>query len=154
MEALGYVMKPAKYTELKRIMHKALIQIYYQRDSVEASRRYLEVATKKERMMIDTRNILYVEKRGNQCVVHLEDGEVVCYISLKQFFAQLNQEKFCYVHQGYVVNFDKIKEVKKEAACFGEGREIPVSRRYQPGLKKRHMDKIYRLRQERVEKLL
>lgn len=150
VEALGYVIKPAKYTELKRLMHKALIQIHYQRDSVEAGRRYLEVATKKEKMMVDTQNILYVEKRGNQCVVHLEDGEVVCYISLKHLFTQLNQEKFCYVHQGYVVNFDKIKEVKKEAVCFGEGREIPVSRRYQPGLKIRHMDKIYRLRQEKV----
>lgn len=84
----------------------------------------MEVATKKEKMMVDTQNILYVEKRGKQCVVHLEDGEVVCYISLKQLFAQLNQEKFCYVHQGYVVNFEKIK------------------------------DKIYRLRQERVEELL
>lgn len=149
VEALGYVVKPAKYTELKRLMQKALIQIYYRRDREEAQKRYLEVSIQKERVMVDTLHILYVEKRRNQCVVHLEDGEIVCYISLKNLFEQLNQQKFCYVHQGYVVNFDKIKEVKQNTVCFGEGREIPVSRKYQAELKNRHMDKIYRLRQER-----
>ena len=48
----------------------------------------------------------------------------------------------------FIVNFDKIKEVKKDTVCFGAGREIPVSRRYQGELRERHMNKIRRLHQE------
>ena len=44
---------------------------------------------------------------------------------------------------------NKIKEVKKDTICFGEGREIPVSRKHQSELRERHMNKINRLRQER-----
>ena len=149
VSAVGYVCKPAKYVDVKKIIEKALIQIYYQWDVEEAKKRYLEVRTQRETRTVDTWKILYVEKRRNQCVIHLEDGEVVCYDSLKNLFPNLDQSRFCYAHQGYVVNFDKIKEVKKDTICFGEGREIPVSRKHQSELRERHMNKINLLRQER-----
>ena len=148
VESIGYIKKPAKYVDVKRIISKALIQIYYNRDVEEAKKRYLKVCTQKEDMMLDTRQILYVEKRRNQCVIHLEEGEVVCYEALKSLYLRLNQQQFCYCHQGYVVNFDKIKEVKQESICFGQGREVPMSRRYQKELRTRHMNEIYRLRRE------
>ena len=94
-------------------------------------------------------NILYIEKRRNQSVIHLEDGETVCYESLKNLFDRLNQNKFCYSHQGFVVNFDKIKEVLPTYIALGDGREVPVSRRYQKELKDRHMDTIYQLQEKR-----
>lgn len=148
VEAIGYICKPAQYLDIKKVIHKALIQIYYNWDVEEAKKRYLEVCTQKSSMMVDIRQILYLEKRRNQCVIHMETGEVVCYETLKHLFSKLNQQKFCYCHQGYIVNFDKIKEVKKEVICFGEGREVPVSRRYQGELRERHMNKIYRLGKE------
>lgn len=150
VSAVGYICKPAKYVDVKYIIEKALVQIYYQWDAQEAKKRYLEIRTQRENKTIDTRQILYAEKRRNQCVIHMETGEVVCYDSLKNLFPNLDQSRFCYAHQGYVVNFDKIKEVKKDVICFGEGREIPVSRKYQSKLRERHMDKINRLRQERA----
>lgn len=148
VEAIGYICKPAKYAEVKKVIQKALIQIYYNRDAEEAKKRYLEVCTQRDVTLVDTQKIVYLEKRRNQCVIHMEAGEVVCYETLKHLFAKLNQQKFCYCHQGFIVNFDKIKEVKKEIICFGEGREVPVSRRYQSELKERHMNEIYRLRKE------
>ena len=148
VEAMGYIRKPTQYLDVKKVIHKALIQIYYNRDAEEAKKRYLEVQTQRAVALVDIQKIVYLEKRRNQCVIHLESGEVVCYETLKHLFQKLNQQKFCYCHQGYIVNFDKIKEVKKEIICFGEGREVPVSRRYQSELKERHMNEIYRLRKE------
>lgn len=149
VEAIGYLQKPAKYQDVKRMVQKALVQIYYQRDEEEAKKRYLEIVTQNEKVMIDIRQILYVEKRRNQCVIHLEDSEIVCYETLKSLFERLDKQNFCFTHQGFIVNFDKIKEVKKDIVCLGAGREIPVSRRYQNELRERHMNKIYRLRQDR-----
>lgn len=149
VEAIGYVKKPAKYQDVKRLVQKALIQIYYQRDEEEAKKRYLEITTQNEKVMLDLQQVLYVEKRRNQCVIHMEDSEIVCYETLKKLYERLDKSKFSFTHQGFIVNFDKIKEVKKDTVCFGAGREIPVSRRYQAELRERHMDKIRRLHRER-----
>lgn len=149
VEAIGYVKKPAKYQDVKRLIQKALIQIYYQRDEEEAKKRYLEITTQNEKTMLDLHQVLYVEKRRNQCVIHMEESEVVCYETLKKLYERLDKSKFYFTHQGFIVNFDKIKEVKKDTVCFGAGREIPVSRRYQSELRERHMDKIRRLHRER-----
>ncbi|MBP3678255.1 MAG: response regulator transcription factor [Agathobacter sp.] len=149
VDAIGYVKKPAKYQDVKRIVQKALVQIYYQRDEEEAKKRYLEITTQNEKTMLDLQQVLYVEKRRNQCVIHMEESEIVCYETLKKLYERLDKTKFSFTHQGFIVNFDKIKEVKKDTVCFGAGREIPVSRRYQAELRERHINKIYRIRKER-----
>ena len=150
VEAIGYIRKPAKYQEVKRIIQKAWVQILYQRDAEEAKKRYIEITTQNEKVVVDTQQVLYVEKRRNQCLFHLEEKEIVCYETLKNIYERLDKQKFYYAHQGFIVNFDKIKEVKKDIVCFGEGREIPVSRRYRSELHELHLDKIYRLRKERM----
>lgn len=149
VEALGYLLKPAEYAEVKRLMEKAVIQIFYKQDAREAAKRYLEINTQRGKVLITVDKILYLEKRRNQCVIHQESGEIVCYETLKNLFQRMDQTRFCYTHQGFIVNFDKIKEVGQNAVYLGEDREIPVSRRYQKALEERHMDMIYRLRDER-----
>lgn len=148
VEALGYLLKPAEYAEVKRLMEKAVIQIFYKLDAREAEKRYLEINTQRGKKLIVVDQILYLEKRRNQCVIHQESGEIVCYETLKSLFQRMDQTRFCYTHQGFIVNFDKIKEVGQNAIYLGEGREVPVSRRYQKALEDRHMDMIYRLRDE------
>lgn len=148
VDALGYVMKPAKYADVKRMMGKAVVQIFYQFDAEEAQKSFLEINIQSGKKVIRMDNILYIEKRRNQSVIHLEDGEVVCYESLKNLYDRLNQSKFCYSHQGFVVNFDKIQEVLPTYIALGEGREVPVSRRYQKELRERHMNMIYQLQEE------
>lgn len=143
LEAIGYLVKPAQYVDVKRKLEKAMIQIRYMRNVKEAEKRYIHITYSNEKIIVDTENVLYVEKRRNQCVIHLEDRELICYEPLKQIYERLNREKFCYAHQGYVVNFDKIKDVHSNFIALGAGREIPVSRKYQPGLRERHLKKIY-----------
>jgi len=142
VEALGYVTKPAQYREVYRLVEKAIVQIHYQIHRAEAEKRYLEVKVHKNDIKVDMENILYVEKRRNQSVIHMENGEVVCYEALNSLFHRLNQDKFCYCHQGFVVNFDKIMEVTPTFIALGEGRTVPVSRRHQGRLKERLLCKI------------
>lgn len=149
VEALGYLLKPAQYTDVKKLMEKAVIQILYKQDTKEAEKRFLEINTQRGKALIPVEQILYLEKRRNQCVIHRESGEIVCYEPLKSLYPRLDQSLFCYTHQGFIVNFEKIKEVAEGTAFLGEGVEVPISRRYQKTLKERHMDKIYRIRDER-----
>ena len=149
VEAIDYVVKPVKYLDVKRVLKKAKIQIYYRLDEEEAQSRYLDIVSGREQVMVDLTKVVYIEKRRNQCIFHLTDGEQICYDSLGNVYKRLNPEDFTFTHQGYIANFNYIKEVRSDAVCFGDGMEIPVSRRYYAQLRDRHMDKIRRIREER-----
>ena len=149
-EALDYLIKPVKYTDLRHTLNRCVIQIQYCRDSDAAQKRYLEVKTKHGSELLDVKDIIYIEKRRNQCVFHLDDGEMVSYMTLAEVYEELDKELFLYVHQGYIVNFSQIREVKTDVVCLGKNREIPLSRRYRTEIKQRHMDKITRLRLEKM----
>lgn len=151
VEAIDYIVKPIKYLDVKRVMKKAKIQIYYRVDKEEAEDRYLDIVSAREMVTVDLTKVVYIEKRRNQCIFHLTDGEQICYESLKNIYKQLNPHEFYYTHQGYIANFRYIREVRKDAVCFGAGKEVPISRKYYSQLKERHMNKIYRIRDERQE---
>lgn len=149
VEALAYVVKPVVYAELKRVLSRAVVMVQYAFDHKEAEERYIEVPVAKDTRIVDIRTIQYIEKRRNQCVLHCVDGEISCYETLKKIYAKLDNNIFIYVHQGYIVNFDTIKEVKENVVCLGDGIEVPLSRSHYKIVKNRHMSKIRRLLEER-----
>ena len=150
LDGWGYLVKPAQYEDVKKLIKKAVIQISYRFNAEEAGKKYLEVCIQKENMTINMDQIVYIEKRRNQSVFHLDDGELVCYESLKSIFPRLNQTQFCFTHQGFIVNFDKVKEVRQGVLILGEGREIPVSRKYYMELKERKKKEIYQSKDDVV----
>ena len=86
LDALDYVMKPIKYTQVKHIIEKAKIQIDYRKNAQKAEKRYLKIKSGYEDVLIDLQNVLYIEKRRNQCVFHKIDEEISCYEPLKNVY--------------------------------------------------------------------
>lgn len=152
VEAIDYIVKPMAYLDVKRIMKKAKVQIYYSIDEVEAKKRYLEITSGSRKIMVELSKVLYIEKRKNQCVFHMTDGEHTCYDTLKNIYKQLETVDFIFTHQGYIANFPHIKDVTREKVRFGNGVEIPISRKYYEKTKERHMNKIYQARERIREK--
>lgn len=149
VDALGYIVKPVSYTELKHQLARAVVMVHFEQNYSEAESRYLEVQVAKNTRIVDVRNIQYIEKRRNQCVLHCIDSEITCYESLKGIHERLDSNKFIYTHQGFIVNFDRIKEVRENCVCLGDGKEIPISRNHYKTVRERHMNKLHRLLQER-----
>lgn len=150
VDSIGYIIKPVEYSEVKKILNKAIIQINYFVDKEEAEKKYIEINTNREKKIVDINKIVYIEKRRNQCVFHMYDGEFVCYETLNDIFQKLDSSKFMYSHQGYIINFLRIKEVRQNQICFGDNVEVPVSRKYYKKIQQMHLDKINRLRNERI----
>ena len=148
-EALGYLVKPVKYSDLRHMLNRCTTQVQYMKDAAEARKRYIEIKTNHNTTIVCMEEILYIEKRRNQCVFHLEDGELVCYMTLAQVYKMLNHDTFFYVHQGYIVNFPQIKEVRANVVCLGRNREVPMSRKYQTKMREMHMKKIHQIRMQR-----
>lgn len=150
VEAMGYLEKPIQYVMLKKLMKKAVIQASFRLDEEEANKRYLEVTVDRAKRIIDLHKILYLEKQRNRCIIHLEDGEIVCYESMKDLYSRLDQSVFVYTHQGYIANKDKIIDVQTEYVFFADNRQIPVSRRFYKILREDFLKRIKTLRKEMV----
>lgn len=149
VEAMGYLVKPVKYVDFKHLTDKCLIHIQYEQERDSAKERYFRVKTERNETVVLTQDILYIEKRRNKCVFHTVEREITSYDTLAKVYEQLNPKQFCYVHQGFIVNFDYIKEVLPDRLFLASDLELPVSRRYYKAIHDRHMDKIERLRAER-----
>lgn len=147
-EAVGYIVKPVSYVELKKALDRAVVLIHYEQDHDEAERRYIEIAVNRAERIVDTHKILYIEKQRNRCIFHCEEEEITCYESLSRIYHRLDGNIFIYTHQGYVVNFCKIKEVQEKQVCLSRHLQVPLSRTYLKPVKKMHMDKLARLKAE------
>lgn len=149
VEALGYIVKPVAYNELKKLLRRAVIMVKYEHDNRKSGKNYIEVPVSGDKRIVDVRTIKYIEKNRNQCILHFSDSELKCYESLKKMYNRLDNELFVYVHQGYIVNFDEIKEVKENVICFGRNVEVPVSRRRYKEVRDRHLNRIKQLLEEK-----
>lgn len=145
IDAIGYVIKPIQYLDLKKMMEKAEMQYWYRKKTGEAQKRYLEVMCERRSVIIDLEKVVYIEKRRNQCVFHLTDGEQICYDTLKNIYKQLDHDIFMQIHQGFIANYNHVKEVLNDRVCFGSGMEAPLSRRYYDAVHSRYMDKLNRI---------
>lgn len=142
--AAGYLTKPVDYVGLKRIMKQAVIMADFYKDKKEAEKRYLEISAQSEKnYKVEMERIIYIEKKRNSAHIHTEDGECCCYETLAQLYDKLDQRNFTYCHQGYIINFSKIKDVEKTKICFGYHLEIPLSRRYYKELRERFLECIH-----------
>ena len=129
------------------------MQYWYHKKAEEAEKRYLEITFERRSVIIDLEKVVYVEKRRNQCVFHCTDGEQICYDTLKNIYKRLDHDVFMQIHQGFIANYNHVKEVLNDRVCFGSGMEAPLSRRYYEAIHSRYMDKINRLLAEHRAKL-
>lgn len=142
VEALGYIVKPVAYNELKKLLRRAVIMVKYEHDNRKSGKNYIEVPVSGDKRIIDARTIRYIEKNKNQSILHFSDSEIICYESLKKMYSRLDNELFVYSHQGYIVNFNEIKEVKENVICLGRNVEVPVSRRRYKEVRDRHLNRV------------
>lgn len=140
--AAGYLVKPVNYVELKKIMMKSIVMADFFKDKKEAEKRYLNIMTQHEKMEIEIDRIIYIEKERNKARISTRDGEYSCYETLSELYKKLDQRKFTYCHQGFLVNFEKVKDVEKTKICFGSNIDVPLSRKYYKELRERFMQGV------------
>lgn len=150
VDAIGYLVKPVEYVQLKSRMAKAIINIDYLNDRLLADNRYLTVKMNSRNVQIEINSIYYIEKRRNQSIIHTEHGEYSCYDTLKQLYDQLDHPRFSYSHYGFIVNFDRVKSIIERQIYFSAHMVVPVSRPYYDDLKSRLLERINTEREKQL----
>ena len=148
VNASGYLEKPVSYVLLREMLNKCVREIRYIKDRKMAEDTYIQISYARENVVIPVKKVIYIEKQRNKCLFHTTEGEMVCYDTLSNIYEKLNPNVFFYVHQGYIVNFNHIWEVKQKVIVVTGALEVPLSRKYHNEMRDRHMDKIYRLSAE------
>lgn len=82
---------------------------------------------KNKGVTLDTRNIYYIRSDKRQVVFNLRDTKYSAYKKLDDLETEL-KSNFIRVHQSFIVNMDKIVEVKKNNILLHDGTSIPISR--------------------------
>ena len=92
VDAVGYLVKPVEYIQLKTRMAKAIIDVDYLNDRLLAKNRYLKVTVNYKEISIEINGIYYIEKRRNQCIIHTVNDEYTCYDTLSQLYEKYTKE--------------------------------------------------------------
>jgi len=85
---------------------------------------------------IDIPSIYLIESKGDYINIKTEEKNFVVHSTLKKIEHKLPNEMFLKVHRSYIINFDKIIDVKDNRVLIKED-IIPVSRSNRPELMRR-----------------
>lgn len=123
VDALGYIMKPAKKEQLNEIITRAITNLYKKSEEI-----YI-IQNKDGMYKIPMDNILYFysEKRQVYCVT--SDNKYGFYSKLDEVVENINDD-FVRIHQRYLINSKHIDLIKTEFVYIND-EALPVSRSYQ-----------------------
>lgn len=119
-EAYNYLLKPLSeektYSTIDRLMRK-----------VREKHKYHLIKIKGDIVYIPIKDIYFIECCQKHVIYYLEnkDYDTVGYIS--DAYDKLKEYGFLQVHQGYIVNMDKISYINKLSVVLTDSRTVPVS---------------------------
>ncbi|HUX55160.1 MAG TPA: LytTR family DNA-binding domain-containing protein [Williamwhitmania sp.] len=74
-------------------------------------------------------NILYIEGQRNTVVLHLQDKEVVSYLTVGEIETMLPGAKFLRIHKSFIISIERVEAYSANVAMVG-GKQLPIGRSY------------------------
>lgn len=119
-EAFHYLLKPCDREKLNDVMSRAVSRF-------GLLHRYQVVKTKNGNVRLPLSDIYYLESIDRHVIYHMKDEDIITRGKLPDAYEALRNLGFCRVHQGFVVNMDKIKNIEKESVILTDGRSVMMS---------------------------
>jgi DNA-binding LytR/AlgR family response regulator len=127
VSAAQYIVKPIKKEALFAVLDKIISMHKRETDnftSVSALGRVVKLLHS---------SIVMVENSGRALRFHLDTGEIIDSKAIRTTFANaltniLNDSRFLWVHQSYVINMNHVKELQSRAFIMKNGMEVSIPR--------------------------
>ena len=95
--------------------------------------------------LIHIRDIVYIESRKKNSVIHTIDEGVETSFSLKYWMERLSENEFCQVHKSYIAAFKYITQIEADTLMLREAdARIPISRRRYNDVRRAFFDYVRR----------
>ena len=121
-EAFHYLLKPCETSTLREVLYRALTRL-------RLINRYIMVKSKDRKVKLPISDIYYVESLNRHIIYHMKDETVSTCEKLGDVVNTLKDLGFCRVHQGFIVNLEKIKSFGRDNVTLMDGRQVMMSQR-------------------------
>ena len=129
-QAFDYLLKPVDHDELKVLIDKMISKKEKEQIDQNLDKK-IQVAIDQNIRLIDPEGIIYCQSDGNYCHIHLKNGEShLISKKLKYMEEKLEKYPFMRVHNSYIVNLNKVREINKKDSLIilNDGTSVPISR--------------------------
>ena len=121
-DAFHYLLKPLDREKVKKVLSK-IERVYKEKNKFHIIKNRLEI------QKINISDIYYVECFRRHLIYHLSDRRIETVGKLSSAYDELRPHGFYQIHQGFVVNMDKICRFEKDSVILDDGRRVMVSNR-------------------------
>ena len=119
-EAFHYLLKPVDAKKVKDVIRRLC-------ERLTEKERFYVIKNRNEAIRISLSGLYYVECCGRHVVFHTEKGSYETVGRLKEVYEELKPCGFYQIHQGYLVNMDKISHFKGYDVILENGSPVPMS---------------------------
>ncbi|WBL21094.1 LytR/AlgR family response regulator transcription factor [Zunongwangia sp. HRR-M8] len=126
---LDYLLKPIEKVRFNKAVQKAIGKNRIMQKPNTIGNGAFYVQSDKRLIRINPSEIDFIEANGNYVCIHLEKQKILTYTSLKKVFAKLDSDNFLQTHRSYIINTNKIEDLKDNSVLINK-KIIPISRRY------------------------
>lgn len=135
---VGYLLKPYGFDEFETIAKRIKeIQEIRQQSFTEVDTREVDdgtifVKSDYKIVRIDIEHIRYIEAMSEYLRISCDDKErpVIVLLSMKKIEEHLPSNKFMRIHRSFIINLDKITEVKKSHVVLEGDASMPIGDNY------------------------
>ena len=120
----GYLVKPVQKRNLVMLLDKMDRMKRRQQEEKEKS---IIIQYKAGSEVYTYREILYLESKAHQVIIHTKDKDIIVYEKLNAYEEQL-KDAFARVHQSYLVNMQFIKRIDRKELLLQDNTVLPVSK--------------------------
>lgn len=118
--AFHYLLKPIEENKFMEVFDRAVKEAKRRK---EEGQKQLFIKTRQRNIILEQKNILYIENRGRKAEIHTVDETVEIYASMIELEKQLGGE-FYRCHRGYLVNMAHIAEYENDSISLSNGEKI------------------------------
>ncbi|MDE7204384.1 MAG: LytTR family DNA-binding domain-containing protein [Lachnospiraceae bacterium] len=127
-----YIQKPITVERLRILLKKAETYLGMTNQSFSFS-------YGRSRYSLKFDEILYLEKKGRQALIHTKDTIYKTNMTTKEIWEYLDSRMFAAIHGSFIVNLKHVKTVSSGTVCLSDGQELAVTRGYRKSLAEKHM---------------
>lgn len=127
-----FIPKPVTEERLRMLFDKA--ESYLDMTDQSFSFRY-----RRSRYSLKFDEILYLEKKGRQAVIHAKTQNYQTDMNLNEIWEKLDERMFAAVHGSFIVNLKYVKTFSAGRVVLSDGTELAVTRGYKKTLMEKHL---------------
>lgn len=112
VDALNYILKPYDKARVEHTMER-FFSLGEKPDAVEqeSALKRISIPTEKKLVVVDVKNIVYLETVNRKCIIHTKSGEITSTGTISAYEERLKNSGFFRIQKSYLINLKYVIEV-------------------------------------------